>query len=158
MDSSSNAPQPKPTFEQLYTAELHNLVNLATFFLSSRQEAEEAVQDTFVKLHKRWHKIDNPKPFVKRAVVNRCKDLLKQRKRYAKRVEQLQNQPRTTPERHYLLDILDKLDDQRRLIVVLRFYGNYQLNEIANLLDLPEGTVRSNLYRGLQELERMLEQ
>ncbi len=42
------------------------------------------------------------------------------------------------------------------MIIVLRFYGDYRLSEISELLQLPEGTVRSNLYRGIDELREMI--
>jgi len=63
------------TFEQVYTRELEKMVRLATYMIGSQAEAEEAVQDAFLKLHSKWFEVENPGGFVRTAVVNRCKDL-----------------------------------------------------------------------------------
>lgn len=150
------------TFEQLYQAELASLVNLATFILGSRPAAEDAVHDSFLKLHATWFEADNPQAYVRRAVVNRCRDLLRSNKRLTAKLHLMGNETvapssdtglDATAE---LLGALSRLEPRRRLIIVLRYYGGYQLAEIAEMLELPRGTVESNIYRGLDQLEGLL--
>jgi len=87
-------------------------------------------------------------------VVNRCRDI---NRRQVRSDRHLRSVVLTGPgERHYLVDALQQLSELRRAVLVLRFYGNYKLREISELLDVPEGTVRSNLSRGLDELREVL--
>ncbi len=150
------------SFEDVYEAELTHLVNMATFILGSRQTAEDAVHDSFVRLHDRWHDVENPGAFVQRATINRCRDLLRNGNRRNKHLAKLatpdsvgdvtDNSDLSTD----LVRALGQLDPKRRLIVVLRFYGRHTIAEIADLLSIPTGTAESNLYRGLEQLRRLL--
>ena len=56
-----------------------------------------------------------------------------------------------------LWDVLDKLDEDQRVAVVLRYYGQYRASEIAKILDMPAATVRSHVKRGLAVLRKELE-
>ena len=53
--------------------------------------------------------------------------------------------------------MLDKLDEDKRVAVVLRYYGQYRASEIAAILDMPAATVRSHVKRGLAVLRKELE-
>ncbi len=143
------------TFEDAYQSELAKMVRLATYILSSNTRAEEVVQEAFIKLHGDWAEVDNPAGYLRTAVVNRCRDSLRRQKvkdRYVSLAAPVSQSSDVT----YLLDVLEKLKPKRRLVVVLKFYGGYSLREIAEITGFPEGTVRSNLHRGLQQLEEEL--
>lgn len=142
-------------FDAVYNAELTPLVRMATFLVGSQAVAEEAVHDAFVRLHGNWDTVQNPGGFVRTATVNRCRDILRRRTRAQRHLRTFV--PRTGAEHHYLIDALQELPEVRRAVVVLRFYGNYKLKEISELLNLPEGTVRSNLSRGLSDLREALQ-
>ena len=55
-----------------------------------------------------------------------------------------------------LWDVLDKLPEDQRIAVVLRYYGGYRASEIAKITDTPAATVRSHLRRGLTALRKEL--
>lgn len=141
------------TFEDVYSRELDHLVKVATFMLGTQSLAEEAVHDGFIKLHNNWFEVNNPGGFVRTAVVNRCKDLMRRNNVSNKKMRILKNSVPSSDENHYLIDALAKLEPKRRAIVVLKYYGSYTIREIAEMLALAEGTVRSNLNRGLAELK-----
>lgn len=141
-------------FESVYESELTPLVRLATMLLGSQALGEEAVQDAFLRLHRDWASVRSPGGFVRTATINRCRDI---QRREARAVRYLRAEPpHAAPEHHYLIDALQKLSPTRRTVLVLRFYGNHKLREISELLDIPEGTVRSNLSRGLDDLREVL--
>lgn len=54
--------------------------------------------------------------------------------------------------------LLDGLDESHRQLLALRFFADLQLDEIAELLDVPVGTVKSRLHRTLQHLRRLIEE
>lgn len=145
-------------FDEVYRFELPTMVRLATFILGSQPVAEEAVHDAFLKLHQRWFEIENPGGFLRTTVVNRCKDLRRREKVSNRHLRLVEGSMDTEPAHHYLVDALQKLEFKRRTIVVLRFYGDYKLGEIAEMMSIPEATVSSNIRRGLQELKEALSQ
>ena len=49
-------------------------------------------------------------------------------------------------------DLLNKLDEDEKSIVLLKFYNDYTFKEIADILEIPLGTAKSNLYRALEKL------
>ncbi|MEE9416599.1 MAG: sigma factor-like helix-turn-helix DNA-binding protein [Acidimicrobiales bacterium] len=57
-----------------------------------------------------------------------------------------------------LWDVLNKLDEDKRVAVVLRYFGQYRSSEIALVMDIPAATVRSHVRRGLAVLRKELEQ
>ena len=52
--------------------------------------------------------------------------------------------------------MLNKIDDDLKTITVLYYYNDYSVSEIARILDIPEGTVKSRLSRARKELENTL--
>ena len=56
-----------------------------------------------------------------------------------------------------LWDVLGKLPEDQRIVVVLKYYGGYRASEIASIVDMPGATVRSHLRRGLKALREELD-
>lgn len=146
------------TFEQVYESELQKVVRLATLIVGSTAVAEEAVQDAFLRLHEKWFEVRSPAGFLRTTVVNRCNDLRRRQTVSDRHLKLIETDHLNNAPNHYVLDALQTLDFRRRTIVVLRFYGDYKLQEIAEMMAIPEGTVNSNLRRGLAELKEALSQ
>ena len=56
-----------------------------------------------------------------------------------------------------LWDVLGRLPEDQRIVVVLKYYGGYRASEIASIVDMPGATVRSHLRRGLKALREELD-
>jgi RNA polymerase sigma factor (sigma-70 family) len=107
----------------------------------------------FASAHDRWESIEKQVPYLRRAVVNVAADT--HRRRY--------REPQPDPELVIGLPELDetwqlilRLPERRRVIVVLHFYEDLALVEIASLLGIPASTVRSDLRRALATLRKEL--
>lgn len=143
----------RPAIEDVYRDERLALVRLAYLLTGGRDHAEDIVQTAFEAAQTRWDELDDPHAYLRRVVVNRAQDL--HRRRYRQR-------PRPEPAVTHLPEIdetwtaLQRLPDRQRAVVVLRFYEDLPLTDIARLLDRPEGTVRSDLHRALDRLRRTL--
>ena len=140
--------------EELYRAEYSGLVRLAYTLISNGAEAEEVVQDSFVEVHRRFSEIRRPKPYLRSAVVSRCRSVLRRR-----RVMSLHPPEHPTDlsvEAGDLWDVLARLSEDQRIAVVLRYYYGYHASEISTIVDLPAATVRSHLRRGLARLKKEL--
>ena len=132
------------------------LVRLAYLLLGSRALAEEAVQDAFARWWDRFGEVENPGGFVRTATVNRCRDLLRRRTLEQAVLRRLRPRPAPELEANEMLDVLDGLSRPQREVIVLRFYLGCTTPEIAELIGVPEGTVRSRMQRGIQQLRGAL--
>lgn len=141
-----------PTFEEVFRAEQHDMFRLACLLLGTQHQAEEAVQDAFARLLDRFDTVENPGGFVRTATVNRCRDLLRRRRREETILRWIRPKPPATLGARDLDDVLGALDPDRREVIVLRFHLGHTTAEIAELLGIPEGTVRSRMQRALTVL------
>lgn len=153
VSTKQRAPQ---TLEALYRAEYTGMVRLAYTLVGNNAEAEEVVQESFVDVHRRLDELQKPGAYLRTAVVNRCRSLLR-RRRVMQRHDPVP--PEQLPDSACeLWDVLHRLDEDQRVAVVLRHFGQYRASEIAELMDMPASTVRSHVRRGLAILRRELEQ
>jgi RNA polymerase sigma factor (sigma-70 family) len=138
------------SFTAFYQREIVGQVRNATLLLGSQEAARDAVHDVFATMYERWSTIVEPGPYVQRAVVNRCRDLLRRAEVSRRHEPQL---VRDTPEIDApLYDALATLPFNHRAAVVLRYYLQLSEAEIAERLDCPTGSVGPWIRRGLDHL------
>ena len=148
-------------FDELFAREYAPMVRLAVLLLGNEEEAEEVVQEAFAAVHERWDRLDRPGGYLRRCVVNRCRDL--QRRRLVLRRLRRAQAPAPAAEATQelgaddLFDALAVLAPRRRAAVVLRFYEGRTEAEIAEVLGVRPGTVKSLLHRALAQLREVLE-
>ena len=143
--------------DELFRARRDPSVRLALFLVGDVALAEEIVQDAFVEVTRRWHQLDNPGGYLRTTVVNRCRN---HRRRLAMvRRRAVPPPPLVTeaPELDELWSVLARLSVRRRAAVVLRYYEDLPIAEIARILGCREGTVSSLLHRGLADLRKVLD-
>jgi RNA polymerase sigma-70 factor (sigma-E family) len=144
-------------FDAFYRGARPSMVRLAHFLTGSAGAAEETVQDSFVQVLQRWDRIDDPAAYLRTCVVNRA------RSRHRHRLLALEHLKRSDPQDAHrdqpdeLLDALAALPRRRREVVVLRFYEQLSLAQIARVLRTSEGNVKSSLHRGLAQLKEALQ-
>jgi RNA polymerase sigma-70 factor (ECF subfamily) len=132
-------------------------------------EAEDVVQDAFVKAYTRLHQLDRARPFrpwVLGIVTNEARNRTRSRARYKAMVERVQHHeaviaasptdPATTAVRtdrqQRLLDAVLRLSPAEREIVALRWFADLSEGEIADALSCARGTVKSRLHRAMARL------
>jgi RNA polymerase sigma-70 factor (ECF subfamily) len=122
--------------------------------------AEDIAQEAFLAAVRNIDRFDRNRPFgpwLHRIAVNRAIDWTRARKLRAE-VEEGDVEvvdPEGADDR--VLPALAKLDPEQRAVIVLRYLLEYTPGEIADLLELPRGTVNSRLRRGLDKLKEGLE-
>jgi RNA polymerase sigma-70 factor, ECF subfamily len=123
-----------------------------------RDMADDVAQDAFERAFAALHRFDRRRPFapwLHRIVVNRSLDLLRSERRLVgpEALERLEGEWRDhADEDRRLLAAVAGLSPQRRVVVVLRYGLGHSPAAIAELLDLPVGTVHSRLARALDDL------
>ena len=137
------------------------LYRIAFAILTNSQDAEDAVQDTYLKLWKitdRLELMENPEAFFATTVRNTCLNMLRLR-RQEEQLEYMENIPDTADrtgevkERGLWHRLLDRLNSQTKRIVVLRHVGEYSTRDIAEMTGETEANVRTLLYRGRRKLK-----
>lgn len=142
------------TLEALYRSQYAPMVRLAFALVSNNAEAEELVQEAFLDVFRLLDGIRNPEAYLRRAVVSRSRSVL--RRRLVRSSVRSERPVDLTPSADELWDVLDRLSDDQRLVVVLRYYAGYRAVEISEMIDQPASTVRSHLRRALVRLRKEL--
>ena len=149
--------------EELYRAHWPRAYRAAYLVVHDAAGAEDIAQEAFVAAVRALDRFDRRRPFgpwLHRIVVNRAIDWARARTLRAE-VELAESHaatPEPPPELPTLVRVLGELTPEQRGVIVLRHLLEYTPGEIAELLELPRGTVNSRLRRGLDELARLLEE
>ena len=153
MSQRSNRPV---DWESLVTENENRLYRAALAILGHPQEAEDAVQDAFVRyLEKAPEKLEHPSAWLMRVLVNGCKSRLRLSwRRVAPLPETL---PAPGPEERQELEELFSLPPKDRAVIHLHYYEGYSTDEIAQILGQRPGTIRSRLSRAREKLRKLLE-
>jgi RNA polymerase sigma factor (sigma-70 family) len=152
---SDIAPRPQ-TFDAFYREQWAKMVRLAWLMTGSRELAEDLVQDAFVHVGAKWESVQAPTAYLRVAVTNavRAQARRKSRERSLpdERVQPVL--PRELDETWHLLDLLPT---RQRQALVLRFYADLPLTEVAEALHCREGTAKSLVHRGLARMKEFTE-
>jgi len=148
-------------FEAVVREHQAMLYRIAFNFFLSTSAAEEIVQDVFLQCFQKRKSIQSPehlKAWLRRTATHRCIDVLRRGKTQRElQVDELPNVPDPSEESDPLLSdrlrrLVASLPEKQRAIVILRYGEDMDSEEIAELLDIPAATVRSNLQRALAML------
>jgi RNA polymerase sigma-70 factor (sigma-E family) len=138
------------------------LLRMATLFTSDPHTAEDVYQETLQRLAARWSRVDNPRAFCRRVMHNLVIDRARARRRRPHELELFASYDSSDPRsadplaavelRPVLLAALDTLTAQQRAIVVLRYFDDRSEAEVAELLGVSPGTVKSTASRAVAQL------
>lgn len=153
--------------EQLVREHQAMVFSLAYHFLRDRARAEDLAQDVFLHLHQKLQELESPahvKFWLRRVTAHRCIDESRRAKfRNGPGLESVPEPSVPATGGDFLrADALRKLvaslPEKARFVVILRYQEDLEPGEIAEILNLPLGTVKSQLHRALAVLRRKIEQ
>jgi RNA polymerase sigma-70 factor (sigma-E family) len=153
-------------FAALYAAHHPEALRIAYLLAGDRSRAEDAVSEAFIKVYRRWQRggIEQPRAYIRRAVVNevrsRFRRLAIERREAAKRSGDERGQRSAedqVADADAMLEALSTLPLRQRTAVVLRYYADLPEAEVAAVLGVSVGTVKSSVSRGLASLRGALE-
>jgi RNA polymerase sigma-70 factor (ECF subfamily) len=144
--------------------------SIAYHFLRDRSLAEDLAQDVFLHLHKNLRAIQSPAHllyWLRKVTGHRCIDHARRQKLRPRisLTEYLERAPEPAASfqtadpllAEVLRRLIARLPERSRMIVILRFQEDLEPAEIAGMMDIPLGTVKSNLHRSLALLRGKLE-
>lgn len=152
-------------FSQMYEKYADDVLRVSYFYLGDRHKAEDVTQDVFVRLITNAPVIEEgrEKAWLLKVALNRCRDLW--RGAWLKRVVlgspvfeliPAPDEISKSQDRAEVMTAIHALPPAFKDVVLLHYYQGYGIAEIAQLLDLPEGTISSRLSRGRKKLEQIL--
>ncbi len=144
--------------EELVSEHEHTLFRAALAILGDVQEAEDAVQETFLRYLEKRPELrdgDHEKAWLLKVTANRCKSVLRVRKRHPA-VELLDVYQAPGGDSRELMEAILSLPANQRAAVHLHYYEGYTSEEIGAILGQRPGTVRSHLSRAREALRRYL--
>lgn len=146
---------------EIYERHADNIYRLCYSYMKNSQDAQDALQNTFVKLmkaEKEFDSVDHEKAWLIVTAGNTCKDMLKSwwHKTTVSYDENITDDIAGSEEDRELLEEILNLPVNIRVSVYLHYYEGYSSAEIGKMLKKGDGTVRGYLVKGRKMLkERM---
>jgi len=154
-----------PDMERIVDQYGTGLLRMCYLYLKDMQLAEDAVQDTFLKVYRNYGQFNGgagEKTWVTRIAINVCKDYLRTAwRRRVNVVEELNDIPDAegphAAEDGALLNEVMALKPKYREVLLLYYYQDLKISEIAKVLGAPESTISVRLKRAREQLKSRLE-
>ena len=146
----------------LYAATGRRLVGLLVSAGASPALAEDLVQEAYARLVPRWDAVrhyDNPEAWVRTVATRLYLSHERRARLFYRRAPILQSPPFVdgpSPDRIAVEAALAQLPAQQRIVVVLHYLGDVSVDDIATMLRIPAGTVKSRLSRARAHLADVL--
>lgn len=148
-------------FDEFYAAHFRSVAVQLYGYVGDTSEAQDIAQEAFCRAWQRWRTVagyDEPVAWVRRVAWN----LATSRWRRARtalaflRRHREESVPEISPDRLALVAAMKRLPDNQRRAVVLHYLGDCPVAEVAEMMGVPPGTVKSWLHRGRAALAALL--
>jgi RNA polymerase sigma-70 factor (sigma-E family) len=152
---------------ELYSTHYRSLVRLAALLIRDVATAEEVVQDSFVAMHTGWRRLcdsDKALSYLRQSVVNRSRSVLRPRVVADRNAPE---PPADMPnaehgaivllERSAVMAALRALPPRQREVLVLRYYGDMSEAQVASVMGISRGSVKTHTASAMSALRSVLE-
>lgn len=135
------------------------LYKVAYTYTKNREDALDIVSDTFYKAYISIKKLKEPEFFntwLVRILINCAVDHIRKNKKVVASDSIQLEKEHNAWNREEIIDLkaaVDRLDEKYKTIVILKYFQDMKLSEIAEVLSCPLGTVKTNLHKALSELK-----
>ena len=154
----------REAFNQLVKASIRRLYGVARLILRDNDRAEDAVQDALLLAWRDLRALRNPDAWdawVRRLTVNACYKAAGRDQRRNHIEAEVKTDPRSAlvpdssadvADREWVFAALDRIGIDQRTVIVLHYYLDLPVAEVAEILAIPYGTAASRLHRGLEAM------
>jgi RNA polymerase sigma-70 factor, ECF subfamily len=150
-------------FNAFYQREYRNIRALVWTLTGDLGAAEDLAQEAFLRAHTRWPDVsgyDEPGAWVRRVAINLATSTLRRRGREARALVRFRAREREEWElpddgREFWAAVR-ALPTRQASVLVLHYYEDLPVSDIAKVLDIAEGTVKAHLHQGRHNLARRL--
>ncbi len=135
----------------------------AIAILKNEDDANDAIQDALYSAYKNYYNLKEKSYFstwIIRILINKCFDIINKNKKIAY-IDDSITQNTTGVEDNYEVEsslewVLKQIDKDLKEIVVLYYYDELSVSDIANILEIPQGTVKSRLSRAREQIGKII--
>lgn len=143
-------------FAALIRGQMQNMYKTARAILHSDEDIADAIQDTILTCWEKLSQLEEAKYFrtwMTRILINKCKDIIRAQQKIVL-VETIPETP--APDLGFANlewnQVLERLKPKDRIVIILYYVEGFKTSEIAQMLDMPESTVRGSLARSRGKL------
>jgi len=158
----------KAAFDELVGRWQKRLWHYAFKVTGSESAAWDIVQETWYGIIKGIRKLEDVSVFPRwafRIANNKCTDWLRKQRQQHRLNNELTKQTKNESDKKQnddektesLRTAIEKLSPDRRALLTLRYHEGFDISQIAEILNIPEGTVKSRIHRTLNELRQIVE-
>ena len=147
-------------FFNLISSTKEKMYHTAYCYLKNENDALEAVQETTCRAYVKLKSLKEPKYFntwITRILINYCIDEIKRKKKLVyiedKNISDGKEQNTNYIE---ILNLLDRMEPRYKKIIILKYIEDYTIHDIAEIMDCPEGTVKTWTFRALEQLRNLV--
>jgi RNA polymerase sigma-70 factor (sigma-E family) len=150
-------------FPEFFTSQYGRLRRLGFLLTGDWAQAEDLAQEALVRVYWRWSLVRrqaHPEAYARKVLVNRHRSLLRRLRLEARHAGRERAEPLDLGPREELLvvrEAIRRLPARQRTVLVLRYHEDLPEREVARLLRIPVGTVKSLGSRAMTRLRRDLE-
>lgn len=153
-------------FEEFAQARAAQLYRSAWLLCGSHHQAEDLVQETLAKVYAKWQRpfgrIDNPAAYAQTALTRTFLNSRRRRSSDERMFAAVPDQPTADPAdgsdvRLSLMDVLAELPAQDRSVLVLRYFEDLSVEEVATRMGLSAGAVRNRAMRALERVRALVD-
>ncbi|WP_211745653.1 sigma-70 family RNA polymerase sigma factor [Paenibacillus sp. Marseille-Q4541] len=158
-------------FQLVYQATHQDVYRTVAFLVYNKQDIEDIVNEVYMRMWRSFHTYDPNRPFRywlhgitvrqvqdwKRKAWRRIRLFERNRQMACEQFEWTDKAILQSEMQHELFSIVRQLSYKLRVVVILRYFHDYALEEIADMLQIPVGTVKSRHHLALKELRKRFE-
>lgn len=148
-------------FEKLIRTNEASMYRVAKAILKADEDCADAIQETILKAYKSISHLKQPayfKTWLTKILINECRKILQNRNKIVS-IEEVKLGEKEADE-YDDLDLkqaIKELDDELKVIVLLYYFEDLSVKEISEIINIPEGTVKSRLSRARNHLYKKLD-
>ncbi|MEK5640786.1 RNA polymerase subunit sigma [Paenibacillus rhizosphaerae] len=158
----------RDAFGELYEATIKDIYKTVYFLVKEQSDAEDVIQEIYIQVYRSLEKFDANRPFRPwlMGIVMRQIQAHRRKRwthvRIIKRVEQIEqavvydfsNEVVNKVSNRSLLACVDRLPFKLKIVITLHYLNDYTQEEIASILEIPLGTVKSRIHAALQKIRK----
>jgi RNA polymerase sigma factor (sigma-70 family) len=157
----------RETAEKVFNQHSAYIFRIALFLTKSKTLADDVTQETFLQIFKKYHTYDTDRaiePWIYKITLNITRNLLRKQKWLiftdilpdSAALHSTEGQFIKSEEEQELWNMINKLSQKYREIIILHYYSDMKLSDIAYTLNIPLGTCKSRLNSALTNLKKQL--
>lgn len=143
---------------EIYLAQYGRLAGWCANLVGDRELAHDFATEAFTRLLAKWQTVEDPRPWLYMTVTNLVRDHWRKTGRERRALTRMTAAPQTQEAYDPTIrDLVERLPDRLRSVVLLHYYADLPVAEVAAALGKAEGSVKRSLYDARQRLLVTLE-